>query len=242
MFFYGIDWLYIAMVLPTIIFALWASYHVKRVFNKYSKVQNVRGLTGAQAAQAVLSANGVTGVRIERVSGELTDHYDPKANVIRLSESVYDQPTPSAVGVAAHEAGHAVQYAQNYAPIKLRAAIINVTNIGSKLALPLIIIGILLMSISSLAKYYTAFYYIALAGVFCYGLCVVFQLLTLPTEFNASRRAVAAIEGRGLLMEEEQKGAKKVLRAAALTYVAALATSLAQFLRLLLLVTGRRRD
>ena len=242
MLYYGIDWTYIIMVLPTIIFALWASIHVKRVFKKYSQVRNARGMTGAQAAQAVLSANGVTGVRIERVSGELTDHYDPKANVIRLSESVYDEPTPSAVGVAAHEAGHAVQYAQNYAPIKLRASIINVTNIGSKLAFPLIIIGILLMSIASLEKYYTVFYYIALAGVFCYGLCVIFQLLTLPTEFNASRRAVAAIENSALLMEEEQKGARKVLRAAALTYVAALATTLAQFLRLLMLVNGRRRD
>ncbi|MBQ3357084.1 MAG: zinc metallopeptidase [Oscillospiraceae bacterium] len=241
MFFYGIDWTYIIMVLPTVIFALWASYHVKSTFKKYSAVRNMRGLTGAQAAQAVLSANGVSGVRIERVAGSLTDHYDPKSNVIRLSDSVYDAPTPAAVGVAAHEAGHAVQYAENYAPIKLRAAIINATNIGSKLALPLIIVGILLMSITALARIYTVFYYIALAGVLCYGLCVVFQLLTLPTEFNASRRAVAAIEGSGLLTADEQKGARKVLSAAALTYVAALATTLAQFLRLLMLV-NRRRD
>ena len=241
MFFYGIDWTYIIMVLPTVIFALWASYHVKSTFKKYSAVRNMRGLTGAQAAQAVLSANGVSGVRIERVAGSLTDHYDPKSNVIRLSDSVYDAPTPAAVGVAAHEAGHAVQYAENYAPIKLRAAIINATNIGSKLALPLIIVGILLMSITALARIYTVFYYIALAGVLCYGLCVVFQLLTLPTEFNASRCAVAAIEGSGLLTADEQKGARKVLSAAALTYVAALATTLAQFLRLLMLV-NRRRD
>lgn len=241
MFFYGIDWTYIVMVLPTILFALWASFHVKNTFKKYSNVRNVRGMTGAQAAQAVLSANGVSGVRIERVAGNLTDHYDPKSNVIRLSEGVYDAPTPAAVGVAAHEAGHAVQYAENYAPIKLRAAIINATNIGSKLAMPLVIIGILLMSISSLARLHRVFYYIALAGVLCYGLCVVFQLLTLPTEFNASRRAVTAIEGSGLLTVEEQKGARKVLSAAALTYVAALATSLAQFLRLLMIV-NRRRD
>lgn len=240
MMFYGIDWTYIVLVLPTIIFALWASYHVKKTFKKYGQVRNMRGLTGAQAAQAVLSANGVYGVRIERVAGNLTDHYDPKANVIRLSDSVYDAPTPAAVGVAAHEAGHAVQYAQNYAPIKLRAAIINVTNIGSKLAMPLIIIGILLMSISALARLHQFFYYVALAGVFCYGLCVIFQLLTLPTEFNASRRAVAAIEGTNLLTVEEQKGARKVLTAAALTYVAALATTLAQFLHLLMLVNRRR--
>lgn len=241
MFYYGIDWKWIVMVLPTIIFALWASFHVKRVFKKYSNVRNLRGLTGAQAAQAVLSANGVSGVRIERVSGSLTDHYDPKVNVIRLSDSVYDAPTPAAVGVAAHEAGHAVQYAENYAPIKLRAAIINVTNIGSKLAMPLIIIGILLMSFSRLARYQQVFYYIALAGVLCYGLCVVFQLLTLPTEFNASRRAVKAIGTTGMLTEDEQKGARKVLSAAALTYVAALATTLAQFLRLLMMVSGSRR-
>lgn len=243
MFIYGIDWKWIVMVLPTIIFALWASFHVKSTFKKYSQIRNLRGLTGAQAAQAVLSANGVSGVRIERVAGNLTDHYDPKANVIRLSDSVYDAPTPAAVGVAAHEAGHAVQYAENYAPIRLRAAIINATNIGSKLSMPLIIIGILLMSISSLARFHRFFYYIALAGVLCYGLCVLFQLLTLPTEFNASRRAVTAIESTGMLTADEQKGARKVLSAAALTYVAALATTLAQFLRLLMLVSGsRRRD
>jgi len=242
MFFYGIDWKWIVMVLPTIIFALWASVHVKNTFAKYGKIRNVRGLTGAQAAQAVLSANGVSGVRIERVAGNLTDHYDPKANVIRLSDSVYDAPTPAAVGVAAHEAGHAVQYAENYAPIKLRAAIINATNIGSKLSMPLIIIGILLMSFTKLARYQKVFYYIALAGVLCYGLCVIFQLLTLPTEFNASRRAVKVIESTGMLTADEQKGARKVLSAAALTYVAALATTLAQFLRLLMLVSGRRRD
>lgn len=241
MFYYGIDWKWIVMVLPTVLFALWASFHVKRVFKKYGQIRNMRGLTGAQAAQAVLSANGVSGVRIERVAGDLTDHYDPKSNVIRLSESVYDAPTPAAVGVAAHEAGHAVQYAEDYAPIKLRAAIIGATNIGSKLSMPLIIIGILLMSITSLARYQRVFYYIALAGVFCYGLCVLFQLLTLPTEFNASRRAVKAIETTGMLTADEQKGARKVLSAAALTYVAALVTTLAQFLRLLMLVSGSRR-
>lgn len=241
MIFYGIDWTYLVLVLPTLIFSLWASFHVKSTFKKYGSVRNMRGLTGAQAAQAVLSANGVGGVRIERVAGNLTDHYDPKTNVIRLSDSVYDAPTPAAVGVAAHEAGHAVQYAQNYAPIKLRAAIIGVTNIGSKLAWPLVIIGILLMSFSRLAQYRQFFYYIALAGVLCYGLCVIFQLLTLPTEFNASRRALKAIEGSWLLTTEEQKSARKVLNAAALTYVAALAATLAQFLHLLMVVNRRRR-
>ena len=237
-FYYGYDWTYFVLVLPTLLFALWAQARVNSTFNKYSRVRNMRGMTGAQAAQAVLSANGVYGVRIERISGNLTDHYDPKSNVIRLSDSVYDAPTPAAVGVAAHEAGHAVQYAQNYAPIKIRAAIVNVTNIGSRLSLPLIIIGLLLMSVSGLGEF---FYYVALAGALCYGLCVIFQLVTLPTEFNASHRALKAIEGSSLLTDEEQKGAKKVLTAAALTYVAALATALAQFVRLLTIV-NRRRD
>lgn len=237
-FYYVYDWTYFVLVLPTLLFALWAQARVNSTFNKYSRVRNMRGMTGAQAAQAVLSANGVYGVRIERISGNLTDHYDPKSNVIRLSDGVYDAPTPAAVGVAAHEAGHAVQYAQNYAPIKIRAAIVNVTNIGSRLSLPLIIIGLLLMSVSGLGEF---FYYVALAGALCYGLCVIFQLVTLPTEFNASHRALKAIEGSSLLTDEEQKGAKKVLTAAALTYVAALATALAQFVRLLTIV-NRRRD
>ena len=236
--YYGFDWTYFVLVLPTLLFALWAQARVNSTFNKYSRVRNMRGMTGAQAAQAVLSANGVYGVRIERISGNLTDHYDPKSNVIRLSDGVYDAPTPAAVGVAAHEAGHAVQYAQNYAPIKIRAAIVNMTYIGSRLSLPLIIIGLLLMSVSGLGEF---FYYVALAGALCYGLCVIFQLVTLPTEFNASHRALKAIEGSSLLTDEEQKGAKKVLTAAALTYVAALATALAQFVRLLTIV-NRRRD
>ena len=230
-FYHVYDWTYFVLVLPTLLFALWAQARVNSTFKKYSRVRNMRGMTGAQAAQAVLSANG-------RSSGNLTDHYDPKSNVIRLSDNVFDAPTPAAVGVAAHEAGHAVQYAQNYAPIKLRAAIVNVTNIGSRLSLPLIIIGLLLMSISGLGEF---FYYVALAGALCYGLCVIFQLVTLPTEFNASHRALKAIEGSALLTDEEQKGAKKVLTAAALTYVAALATALAQFVRLLTIV-NRRRD
>ena len=198
-------------------------------------------MTGADAARAVLADNGVTGVRIKRVSGNLTDHYDPRDNVIRLSDGVYDAATPAAVGVAAHEAGHAVQYATDYAPIKIRAAIVNVTNIGSKLSIPLIVIGLLLMSIRSLAAYSDFFYYVALFGVLCFGLCVVFQLVTLPTEYNASSRAKQAIERCNLLTLDEQAGVKKVLSAAALTYVAALAVAIANFLRLFMIV-GRRRD
>lgn len=241
MYFYGIDVYYLLLVLPTMLFSLWASARVNGTFKRYSQMRNARGMTGADAARAVLAANGVTGVRIERISGNLTDHYDPRDNVIRLSDGVYDAATPAAVGVAAHEAGHAVQYATNYAPIKIRAAIVNVTNIGSKLSIPLIVIGLLLMSIRSLAAYSDFFYYVALFGVLCFGLCVVFQLVTLPTEYNASSRAKQAIERCNLLTLDEQAGVKKVLSAAALTYVAALTVAIANFLRLLMIV-GRRRD
>ena len=241
-FFFYYDWSYLILVLPALIFSLWASSRVNSTFRKYSQIRTRRGMTGADAAKAVLLANGVAGVRIEAVSGNLTDHYDPKSNVIRLSESVYGASTPAAVGVAAHEAGHAVQYAQNYAPIKIRAAIVKATNIGSKLSMPLILIGIFCMALPSLAYLSDFFYYVAVFGVLCFGMCVVFQLITLPTEYNASRRALKAIEDTSLLTEEERKGAKKVLSAAALTYVAALAVSLTQFLRLLMIVGRRRRN
>jgi len=234
-YFYGFDWTYLILVLPCIILAMWASSNVTSTFKKYSKSFSIRRLTGAQAAQRVLSANGVSGVRIERVSGNLTDHYDPKTNVIRLSDSVYDATTVAAIGVAAHEAGHAVQYARNYGPIKLRAAIIPVTNIGSKLAMPLILLGLVLSFIGDLS--YTFVY----LGIACFSLSLLFQLITLPVEFNASRRAMQAIETAGLLTQEEQAGARKTLSAAAMTYVAATAVALAQLLRLLILFGGRGR-
>lgn len=230
-----IDMTYIVLVLPAVIFAMWASSHVNSTFSKYSQQFNSRHLTGAQAARFVLDRNGCRDVRIERISGNLTDHYDPKANVIRLSDSVYNSTSSAAVGVACHEAGHAIQYAENYAPIKLRAAIIPVTNIGSKLAVPLIILGLVLCAMEP------AWIGVSYLGIACFGLSTVFQLLTLPTEFNASNRAIAAIEGSNLLMGDELTGAKKVLKAAAMTYVAALAVSLMQLLRLLILV-NRRRD
>ena len=232
---YGFDWTYILIVLPCVIFAMIASAGVNSTFKKYSKQISRRHITGAEAAQRVLSANGVYNVRIERVSGNLTDHFDPKTNVIRLSDSVYDSPSTAAIGVACHEAGHAVQYAQNYAPIKLRAAIIPITNIGSKLAMPLILIGILF---NTLAAFSYAMIYM---GIACFALSLVFQLITLPVEFNASRRAISTIDEAGLLTDEEQIGAKKTLRAAAMTYVAAVAVSLAQILRLILMFGGRRR-
>ena len=234
-YYYGFDWTYLVLVLPCVILSLWASSNVNSTFQKYSQQFSIRRLTGAQAAQRVLSHNGVSGVRIERVSGNLTDHFDPKTTVIRLSDSVYDSTSTAAIGVACHEAGHAVQYAQNYGPIKLRAAIIPVTNIGSKLAMPLILIGLLLAAAETVSF---TFVYL---GIACFGLSLVFQLVTLPVEFNASRRAMAAIESANLLTDEEQKGAKKTLTAAALTYVAATATALAQLLRLILLFGGNRR-
>ena len=230
-----IDTTYVILVLPAVLFAMWASSHVNTTFTKYSKQFNRRQLTGAQAARYVLDKNGCRDVRIERVSGNLTDHYDPKVNVIRLSDSVYNSTSSAAVGVACHEAGHAIQYAENYAPIKMRAAIIPVTNIGSKLAVPLIMLGLVLCAMEP------AWIGIAYVGIACFGLSTVFQLLTLPTEFNASNRAIAAIENSNLLQDEELVGAKKVLKAAAMTYVAALAVSLMQLLRLLILV-NRRRD
>ena len=229
------DWTYVVLVLPCVLLSLWASSSVNSTFQKYSQQHSRRGITGAQAAERVLRGNGVTGVRIERVSGNLTDHYDPKANVIRLSDSVYASTSTAAIGVACHEAGHAVQYAQSYGPIKLRAAIIPITNIGSKLAMPLILIGLLLAAFENLSF---GFVYL---GIACFGLSLVFQLITLPVEFNASRRALAAIESSELLTEEEQRGARKTLTAAAMTYVAATAVSLAQLLRLVLIFGGRRR-
>lgn len=240
-FYYYFDWSYLVLVVPALLFSLWASARVNSTFKKYSAMRNARGMTGAEAARAVLNANGVTDVRIEYVSGNLTDHYDPKEKVIRLSQDVYDAATPAAVGVAAHEAGHAAQYAANYLPIRIRAAIIPATNIGSKLSVPLIILGLLLPGLRIFAPYTEFFNLIAWIGVACYSLCVLFQLVTLPTEFNASRRAVAAIERCGLLLPEEQQGAKKVLKAAALTYVAALSASLAQLLRLIIIVGGRQK-
>lgn len=234
-YYYGFDWTYLVIVLPCLILSMWASSSVNSTFNRYSKVLSRRRVTGADAAQRVLSANGVSGVRIQRVSGKLTDHFDPRTNVIRLSDSVYDSTSVAAIGVACHEAGHAVQYAQHYGPIKLRAAIIPITNIGSKLAMPLILAGILFSALDNFS------YGLVYAGIACFTLSLIFQLVTLPVEFNASRRAIRTIEDTGLLNEEEQQGAKKTLKAAAMTYVAATAVALAQLLRLLVLFGGRRR-
>ena len=234
-FFYHFDMTYLVLVLPCLILAMWASANVNSTFKRYSQIYSARRITGAQAAERVLRENGVFDVRIERVSGHLTDHYDPKTNVIRLSDAVYDSHSVASIGVACHEAGHAVQYAQGYAPIKLRAAIIPITNIGSKLAMPLILAGILLSFLGNLS------YAIVYLGIACFSLSLVFQLITLPVEFNASRRAMVAIEQGNILTDEEQRGAKRTLKAAAMTYVAATAVALAQLLRLIILFSNRRR-
>ena len=198
-------------------------------YARYSKA--FAGLTGQEAARMVLEMNGVTGVTIEQVAGELTDHFDPRTNVIRLSRGVYDVTSVAAVGVAAHEAGHAVQYAVGYGPIKLRAAIIPVTQIGSYLSWPLLLIGLLMGNET-----------LAFAGVLLFAGVVLFQLVTLPVEFNASNRALEALDASGYLQEEQLDGAGKVLRAAAMTYVAALAQSLAQLFRLLMIANRTRKD
>ena len=214
------DELYLFLVLPTIVFSLWAQFRVSSSFKKYSRQSTSNKMTGADAAREVLRLAGVTDVGIEPVSGNLTDHFDPRANVIRLSENVYNVSSVAAVGVAAHEAGHAIQYAESYAPMKIRAAIIPVTNVGSKLAVPLVILGIVL-NMTGLIN----------IGILLFGAVVLFQLITLPVEFNASRRALKSLDKSHMLTREEYPDSKKVLNAAALTYVAALALSLAQLLR-----------
>lgn len=223
------DPLYLFLVLPAFIFSLWAQAMVSSRFKKYSAQRTINGITGVDAARQVMERAGVYNVPIERVTGNLSDHYDPRTNVIRLSENVYDTASVAAVGVAAHEAGHAIQYATSYAPIRMRAAIIPVTNIGSKLSVPLIIIG-MLMEMTGLIN----------IGIILFGTVVVFQLITLPVEFNASRHAVSSLSQTGLLNDDELSGSKKVLSAAALTYVGALAVSLAQLIRMLA-VSRRRR-
>ena len=234
-YFYGIDSSYLILVLPCILLSLWASANVNSTFKKYSRQFSSRRITGAEAALRVLHANGITNIRIDRINGNLTDHFDPTSNVIRLSDGVYDNTSTAAIGVACHEAGHAVQYADGYYPIKLRAAIIPVTNFGSRLAMPLIIIGLLLSAFASVSNF------LVYLGIACFSLSLIFQLITLPVEFNASRRALQAIDSGELLTSDERRGAKATLTAAALTYVAATAVAFAQLVRLLILFGGRRR-
>ncbi len=235
---YGFDGgylLWIILMIGCVAFASWAQLAVTTNFRKYSAVRTQNGLTGAQAAQAVLRANGVTGVRFAHIRGSLTDNFNPRTNVISLSDDVYDSTSVAAVGVAAHEAGHAVQYATGYAPIRLRNAIIPACNFGSGLAWPMLLIGLALGATSLMG-----------IGVGLYALATLFQVVTLPVEINASRRAIRALEMEGLLTAQELPMARKTLFAAAMTYAAALATSLVQLLRLVLIFLanggGRRHD
>lgn len=229
-YYYLSNYYYIILVLPMIILSMIASAKVNSSFKKYSKVMSQRGLTGAQAAFEILRHYGITDVRVERVSGNLTDHFDPRTNVIRLSDNVYNSTSVAAIGVACHEAGHAAQYAQNYAPIKIRNTVLPVANLGSKLGIPLAILG-----------FFLGFAPLAYAGVIFFSFAVVFQLITLPVEFNASKRAIQVIGDADILSEEEKAGARKVLTAAAMTYVASLAVSIASLLRLILTVNRRRK-
>ena len=226
--FYYIDYTYLIFVLPAVILVMVAQVAVKRTYARYSQVLSSRGITGAEAARRVLGMNDVRGVQIARTPGVLTDNYNPRSNVINLSDGTFGSSSVAAIGVAAHEAGHACQYAQGWLPIRVRAALVPVVNIGSQLALPLILIGI----ITSIPILYTV-------GIIAFGLAVVFQLVTLPVEFNASRRALAALESGGLVYGDELRAVRKVLTAAAMTYVAALALSVMQLLRLIVLFGGR---
>jgi Zn-dependent membrane protease YugP len=228
-YFWG-DWS-ILIVLPALIFTFWAQTSVQSAYRQYSQMRNAHGMTGADAARRILNQNGLHHVRIEMIGGQMTDHYDPREEVIRLSEGVYNNASVAAVGIAAHEAGHAVQHATDYGALKLRNAIIPVCRFGSAAAMPLFIIGLFVASDALMT-----------VGILAYAAVTLFQLITLPVEFNASRRAMSAIEGWGYMSEDEQAGSRKVLRAAAMTYVAALATSLLTLLRLLVLFSnGRNR-
>ena len=222
--------IYAVLLVPVLLLSLWAQAQVSGNFRWYSGVVNRRHLTGAQAAEAVLRAHGVFDVAIRTCRGHLTDHYDPRDNAIYLSQDVYGAATVAAVGVACHEAGHAVQYAVGYAPVRLRSAIIPVTQFGSKFSFILLLIGMLLYSQP-----------LFLIGILLFSLTTFFQLVTLPVEFNASHRALETIEGQGLLDGGELDGARKVLRAAAMTYVAALLMSALQLLRFVLIFMGRDR-
>lgn len=231
------DMTYVILVLPAVLFSLWASANVKNTFAKYSSRGNASGITGAQAARRVLDENGIGFIEIKLTDGELSDCYDPKNEVIYLSADVYNNTSPAALGVACHEVGHAIQHSEHYFPLEIRNSIVTVTNIGSKLSMPLVLIGLLLCSMAP--KMVT----IAYAGLICFALCALFQLITLPVEFNASSRAKESLRESGMLNDEDLACAGKVLNAAALTYVAALAVTFMQLLRLYMIVRGSdRRD
>jgi len=230
-YYYGFDWTYILVLIGAIL-SMIASAKVNSTFNKYQRVRSMSGMTGAEAAQRILHQNGIYDVSVEHVSGNLTDHYDPKNKVLRLSDATYGSNSVAAIGVAAHECGHALQHKDEYLPLKIRSAIVPAANFGSRLGIPIILLGVILGSNYTLIQ----------IGIWVFSLAVLFQLVTLPVEFNASSRAVGMVEQYGILSGEELRHTRKVLSAAALTYVAAAAASILQLLRLVLLFGGRRRN
>lgn len=230
---YYFDPTYYMVVIGAVI-CLIASARVKRTFNKYAKVRSASGMTGAQAAERMLRMSGIYDVTVQRVSGNLTDHYDPRNKTLNLSDSVYDSSSVAAVGVAAHECGHAIQHDVGYVPLQIRSSIVPVANIGSTMAWPLILIGLLFSGSTGRL--------LITIGIWAFSLAVLFQLITLPVEFNASDRAVRFLDETSMLNQEELKYTKRVLRAAALTYVAGAAAAILQLLRLVLLFGGRSRD
>ncbi len=223
-------------MLPAIILAVIAQGKVSSTFNKYSRVPSRIGMTGAEAARRIMELNGIYDVSIERVAGNLTDHYDPSKKVLRLSDNVYSSSSIAAIGVAAHETGHAIQHARGYAPLSLRSIMVPAVNFGSRLFLPLILLGLLFSFSSAMGNS------LITLGIILFGITVLFTLVTLPVEFNASKRAIACLTESRILYDDEVDGAKKVLSAAAMTYVASAAVAIAQFLRLLVLFGGRNRD
>ena len=220
------------MVIVGMIISMLASAKVKSAFNKYSKVRSMSGMTGAQVAERILNSQGIYDVSVQRVAGSLTDHYNPSTKVVNLSETVYSSTSVAAIGVAAHECGHAIQHAKGYVPLSLRTAIVPVANISSKIAWPLLFVGLLINSRSSMTFIY--------AGIICFSLALIFQIVTLPVEFNASARALKLLTSNGILSDDEVGKTRKVLTAAALTYVAVVAASILQLLRILAIFGGRR--
>lgn len=234
-YYYGFDPTYILVIIGIII-TMWAQGKMKTTFTKYSRVRSMSGMTGQEVARRILMANGIFDVTVEPVAGQLTDHYDPRSKVVKLSEVIYNSTSVAAVGVAAHECGHAIQDNQEYLPLRLRSAIVPVANLGSTLSWPMILIGIFLWSAGSYIGYS-----LVSIGILCFSLAVLFQLVTLPVEFDASRRALRQLSVTGILPPEEQQQTRAVLSAAALTYVAAAASSMLQLLRLVILFGGNRR-
>jgi Zn-dependent membrane protease YugP len=223
------DVYYLIFVIPALIFSLYAQFKVKSAFNKYSRIRNASGMTGADVARAILDRSGLHGVMVEGVAGDLTDHYDPRTRVVRLSQSVYGSNSIAALGVAAHETGHAIQHSEGYGPLVLRSTLVPVARIGSSLGFPLAILGLAF-----------SFSFLVNAGIILFALAVAFYIITLPVELNASKRAIRTLEDTGILNYNEIDPAKKVLRAAAMTYVASAAVAVANLLRLLLLLRRRR--